>query len=106
MSYKITNTDKTPEFNEVYGVRSGSTRKEALGELESAILNKSVKIVPNLSSGEVYVYPVEEDKFEATLASKGLVPEKQSTRFSIAQMHDLGRRSLIRGYVTCGIKKD
>ena len=106
MSYKITNTDKTPEFNEVYGVRSGSTRKEALGELESAILNKSVKIVPNLSSGEVYVYPVEEDKFEATLASKGLVPEKQSTRFSIAQMHDIGRRCLSRNYVECGPKED
>ncbi|GEM_PF-6406456 len=67
MTYRVVPLKKAPDLQleDTFGVRTGGSLEEALGNLEKAIQNHLVRRAPNNSV--IYVYPVSKKGYEAAL---------------------------------------
>ena len=67
MVYRIVPLRKAPDLQleDTFGVRTGGSLEEALGNLEKAIQSQLVRLVPN--NAVIYVYPVSKKSYEAAL---------------------------------------
>lgn len=67
MVYRIVPLKKAPDLQleDTFGVRTGGSLEEALGNLEKAIQSQLVRRAPN--SSVIYVYPVSKKSYEAAL---------------------------------------
>ncbi|HLD72170.1 MAG TPA: hypothetical protein VJA23_01145 [Candidatus Nanoarchaeia archaeon] len=67
MTYRVVPLKKAPDLQleDTFGVRTGGSMEDALGNLEKAIKSHLVRQAPGKSV--IYVYPVSQKSYEAAL---------------------------------------
>ncbi len=67
MAYRVVPLRKAPDLQleDTFGVRTGGSMEDALGNLEKAIRSRLVRQAPEKSI--IYVYPVSQISYEAAL---------------------------------------
>ena len=82
MKYKRKDLNAPVNFEDVYMVRSGRNREEAISTIYSALKHVIVKNIN--SDSTIFTYPTSTNSFEATLAYVPNQKENQRSKTSIA----------------------